>query len=169
MTDFTDATPRTGPTATQAVPPADGVIPYLTVRNAPAAITFYQQAFEARQGTRLEAPDGVMHAELHIGGARFMLTEERPQFGALSPQGLSGSPVSMVVFVPDVDATVARAQAAGATVDMAVQDQFWGDRMGQITDPFGHKWMVATHKEDLDDAQLKARMAAMLQQGKPSC
>ncbi len=157
---------RRAPTAT-AVPPASGVVPYLTVRDAPAAIQFYQQAFDARLGLRLDAPDGVMHAELHIGAARFMLTEERPQMGAVGPQQLGGSPVSMVLFVPDVDATVARAQSLGATVNMPVADQFWGDRMGQLVDPFGHSWMVATHLEDLDEAQLKTRMAEAMTRGGP--
>ena len=132
-----------------AVPAATGATPYLTIRGAAAAIDFYQRAFGAKLELRLDAPDGVMHAELSVGGAKFMLTEERSHCGALS------------------DATVKTAEGAGAKVEMPVADQFWGDRMGVIADPFGHKWMVATHKEDVSEAELKARMARMFAEGQP--
>ncbi|OWQ90477.1 glyoxalase [Roseateles aquatilis] len=144
-----------------AVPAANGATPYLTVRNAPEAIDFYKKVFGAEQQLRLDAPDGVMHAELTVGGAKFMLTEERSHCGALSPLSLNGTAVCVIVYVPDVDATVKAAQAAGAKLEMPVADQFWGDRMGQIADPFGHKWMVATHKEEVSEQQLKERLAKM--------
>ncbi|MDH0864789.1 VOC family protein [Mitsuaria sp. GD03876] len=150
-----------------AVPAANGATPYLTIRGAAAAIEFYQRVFDARVELRLDAPDGVMHAELVVGGAKFMLTEERASCGALSPLSLNGSAVCVVVYVPDVDATVKAAEGAGAKVEMPVADQFWGDRMGQIVDPYGHKWMVATHKEDVSEAQLKERLARMFAEGQP--
>lgn len=144
------------------VPPTQGAIPYLIVKGAPEAIAFYRQAFGATEVIRLDAPDGsIVHAELNIGSARFMLTEERPQYGALSPKALGGSASSATFYVPDVDATVAQAITAGATVDMPLQDQFWGDRSASLTDPFGHKWMVATHKEDPSPEQLRERVSKM--------
>lgn len=154
-----------GGSAVSPVPPANGATPYLTVRGAVDAIAFYQSVFDAALRLRLDAPDGVMHAELQIGPARFMLSEERPQYGALSPLSLGGSGSCIVAYVPDADAAVARALAAGAKLDMPVQDQFWGDRAGQITDPFGHKWMVATHLEDPTPEQLRARVQQMLARG----
>lgn len=147
------------------VPAPNGALPYLTIRKADQAIEFYQRVFDAKQITRLDAPDGVMHAELSVGGAVFMLSEERPQYGALSPQSLQGSGSCTVIYVPDADAIMQRALDAGATTDMPVADQFWGDRAGAITDPFGHKWMIASRKEILSEAQLKERMAAMFQGG----
>jgi len=150
------AAPRVDP-----VPPTHGAIPYLIVRGAHEAIRFYQQALGAELVMQLDAPDGLLHAELKIGAARFMLSEERPQYGALSPLALGGSGSSATVYVPDADAVVARALAAGAKAGMAVQDQFWGDRAGDITDPFGHKWMIATHREDLSAEQIGARAQAL--------
>lgn len=155
------------PDSVQAVPAASGAIPYLTVRDAAAAISFYQRVFGAQQHLRMDAPDGVMHAELSVGGARFMLTEERSHCGALSPLSINGTATCVVVYVPNVDATVQAAEAAGANVDMPVADQFWGDRMGQITDPFGHKWMVSTHKEDVSESELRERVAKLFAENKP--
>lgn len=155
--------------ATQAgvapVPEPSGATPYLTIRGAGDAIAFYQRVFAAEQLLRLDAPDGLLHAELKIGPARFMLSEERPQYGALSPLSLGGSGSCIVAYVPDADAAVARALAAGARLDMPVQDQFWGDRAGQITDPFGHKWMVATRREAPTPEQLRARVQQMFDAG----
>ncbi|WP_067065227.1 VOC family protein [Roseateles chitosanitabidus] len=147
------------------VPAPSGVLPYLTVRGAEAAIAFYQRAFGAKLLLRLDAPDGLMHAELTVGGARFMMTEEREHFGGTSPLKLNGSPVNLTIYVPDADATVKAAEAAGARIEMPVQDHFWGDRMGLVTDPFGHKWMVATHIEDVGEAQLHERLAKMFAEG----
>lgn len=152
-------------TSVNAVPAPTGVLPYLTVRGAPAAIEFYQRVFGAELCLRLDAPDGLMHAELTVGGARFMMTEEREQFGGTSPLKLGGSPINLTIYVPDADATVKAAEAAGAKIEMPVQDHFWGDRMGLVTDPFGHKWMVATHIEDVSEAQLRERLAKMFAEG----
>jgi len=152
----------------QAVPPARGAIPYLVIKNAAEAITFYQKVFGADVVIRLDAPDGKpMHAELKVGPASFMLTEERPEYGALSPLTIGGSASTSTLYVPDVDTVVAGALASGAQSLMPVQDQFWGDRSGCFTDPFGHKWMVSTHLEDPSLDQLKQRMAAMFAAAKP--
>jgi uncharacterized glyoxalase superfamily protein PhnB len=151
------------------VPEAQGAIPYLVVKGASDAIAFYQRVFDAQLVERLDAPDGVLHAELKVGPARFMLSEERPERGSRGPKTLGGSPVHSIVYVPDADATVARAVAAGATPGMPVADQFWGDRSGTITDPFGHQWFVSTHKEDVTHEQLEARLKAMMSQGGASC
>lgn len=154
--------------AVNPVPPANGAIPYIVVRGAQDAIRYYEKAFGAELVFRLDAPDGsVMHAELRVGPARFMLTEERPQYRALSPLSLGGTASTAVIYVPDVDARVAAAVAAGATVGMPVADQFWGDRSGQITDPFGHQWMLSTHLEDPTPEQMHERMQAMFSQQPP--
>ncbi|MEW6704014.1 MAG: VOC family protein [Pseudomonadota bacterium] len=151
------------------MPPAEGAIPYLVVKGAADAIAFYQRVFDAQVSGRLDAPDGVLHAELKVGPARFMLTEERPERGALGPLALGGSATHAVLYVPDADATVARAVAAGAKVGMPVADQFWGDRSGTITDPFGHQWFVSTHQEDLTNEQIEQRLRAMMAQSGPAC
>lgn len=156
------------PASVNPTPPCNGAIPYLVVRGAQDAIAYYQQALGAQLSFRLDTPDGsVMHAELSIGGARFMLTEEQPQYQALSPLSLGGTASTSVVYVPDVDTVVARAVAAGARIGMPVADQFWGDRAGQITDPFGHQWMVATHIEDPTPEQMQQRMLALFAQQPP--
>jgi uncharacterized glyoxalase superfamily protein PhnB len=149
-----------------AVPEAHGAIPYLVVKGASDAIGFYQRVFGATVVTRLDVPDGgVMHAELKVGPARFMLTEERPQHHALSPLTLGGSGSSAVVYVPDADTTVQRAVAAGSRVTMPVQDQFWGDRCGTIVDPFGHQWFISTHLEDPSPQEVERRFNVLEQGG----
>lgn len=148
--------------AVAPVPAPKGATPYLVVKGAADAIRFYEQAFQARLLTRVEAPNGsLMHAELQVGPASFMMTEECAQYGALSPLTIGGSGSSATVYVPDVDAAVARCVAAGARIDMPLQDQFWGDRCASITDPFGHKWMVATHLEDPSAEQIQQRIGAL--------
>jgi uncharacterized glyoxalase superfamily protein PhnB len=143
------------------VPPSQGAIPYLVIRDAAAAIGFYERVFGASVVFRLDTPDGKpMHAELKIGPARFMLTEERPDY-----QALGGTGSSVIAYVPDVDATMARALVEGSTLGMPVEDQFWGDRSGSFTDPYGHQWMVATHIEDPSDAEVRARVQAMFEGG----
>ena len=109
----------------------------------------------------MEGPGGkIRHAEITIGDSRVMLADEHPEIGALSPETIDGSPVSLHLYVEDVDAVVARAIAAGATLTRAVADQFYGDRVGGVSDPFGHRWFIATHKEDLTRDELHRRAAA---------
>jgi uncharacterized glyoxalase superfamily protein PhnB len=154
------------PGAVPPVPEPRGAIPYLIVKGASDAIGFYQRVFGAEVVMRLDAPDGLlMHAELKVGPAHFMLTEERPQHQALSPLSLGGTGSQAVLYVPDADAVVDRAVQAGATVTMPVADQFWGDRSGCINDPFGHAWFVSTQKEAPSQAELKRRMEAMFSPG----
>ncbi len=154
----------------EPVPESRGAIPYLVIRGAADAIGFYQQVLGASVVFRLDAPDGKpMHAELSVGPARFMLTEERPEYQALSPLSVGGTGSSVVAYVPDVDAAVARAIAAGATLIMPVADQFWGDRSGSITDPFGHQWMISTHIEDPTPEQVRQRAQAMFEGGTKPC
>jgi uncharacterized glyoxalase superfamily protein PhnB len=149
-----------------AVPQQNGATPYLIVKGAPDAIAFYQRVFGAELKLRLDGPDGsVMHAELQIGPARFMLSEEQPQWGSLSPLSIGGSATSAVVYVPDVDTVFERAVAAGAKATMPVADQFWGDRSGHVVDPFGHQWFISTHIEDPSPDELQRRMAKMFEQG----
>ena len=120
--------------------------PHLTCAGAADAVDFYKSAFDASEQSRLPGPNGkLMHASLRIGDSTVMLTDEMPEWGLLGPKALKGSPVAIHLYVDDVDAFVARAVAAGATVTMPVADMFWGDRYGQLEDPFGHRWSVATH------------------------
>lgn len=134
--------------------------PYLCVRGASDAIEFYKKAFGATELMRMGSPDGkVGHAELQIGDSRVMLADEFPEMGFLSPKTIGGSPVMMHLYVEDVDTTVPKAVAAGAKVTREVADQFYGDRGGQVEDPFGHKWYVATHKEDLTPEEIRTRAA----------
>ena len=136
------------------------VTPYITVRNAAAAIEFYTKAFGAEQTLRLDSPDGkVAHAEIRIGGSVIMLSEEEPKWGALSPETVGGTPCSIMLYVKDADAVFKRAVDAGATVTMEMADQFYGDRCGGIKDPFGHKWSIATHIEDVPPDEIGRRAA----------
>ena len=132
----------------------------LVVKGARKAIEFYKAAFGAQELNVANGPDGksVMHAELKIGDTKIYLGDESPEFGAVSPQTLGGSPVSLNIYTEDCDAMFKRAVAAGATVKMPLEDMFWGDRYGKITDPFGHNWGIATHKEDLSPADMERRM-----------
>ncbi len=136
--------------------------PHLVCDGAAAAIDFYKAAFGAVEAMRMPMPDGrLMHAMLHIGDSALMLVDEMPQMGALGPKALKGSPVTIHLMVPDVDATMARAAAAGATITMPAQNMFWGDRYGQLRDPFGHHWSVATHLQDLTPEQIQANLASL--------
>jgi uncharacterized glyoxalase superfamily protein PhnB len=133
--------------------------PFLTVRDAERAIEFYKNAFGAESRGVMKGPDGkVMHAEIKIGDSVVMLSDEFPDFGSVSPQGLGGSPMGLHIYVDDVDASFDRAVKAGAQVEMPVMDQFWGDRYGRLKDPFGHKWSIATHKKDLSMDEMKKGM-----------
>ncbi len=145
------------PNPVKAIP--DGyhtVTPALTVRDGAKAVEFYKRAFGAREAFRMDGPDGkLMHAELKIGDSSIMLGEENLQWGAQSPEFLKGTPVSLYLYVPHVDAAFAQAVAAGAKALKPVADMFWGDRQGEVSDPFGHRWSLATHKEDLTPEQIK--------------
>ena len=135
--------------------------PYLIVNAAANAIEFYKKAFGAKEIMRMTQPDGkIGHAEIKIGDSPVMLADEFPQMGARSPQSLGGSPVSILLYVEDVDAMFTQAVAAGAAVQRPVADQFYGDRAGGVTDPFGHVWYIATHKEDVSSEEMKKRAAA---------
>jgi PhnB protein len=136
--------------------------PYLIVDGAARAIDFYTKIFGATEKMRMPGPGGkVGHAELELGDTMIMLADEHPEMGAQAPRAFGGTPVSLMVYVPDVDATVAKATAAGAKVVRKVENQFYGDRMGTIEDPFGHRWHVATHVEDVSPDELAKRAAAM--------
>ncbi len=138
------------------------ITPQLTVQNAERAIEFYKRAFGAQENMRMAGPDGkgIMHAELTIGDSLFFLSDEIPGMQCHSPESLGGTPVSFYVYVDDVDATFARAVAAGADPRMPVTDMFWGDRFGKVTDPFGHEWGLATPKEKLTPEQMRERAKA---------
>ena len=139
---------------------ADTVIPYLNVRNAPAAIEFYKQAFGAVVLNTIERTGGLIaHADISIEGARFMMREEYPEYNFRSPETLGGTPINLFVYVSDVDAFFQRAKAAGAKVIRPVEEQFHGDRMTELEDPFGHSWFFATHHTDMTKEELRAQAA----------
>lgn len=143
-----------------------GVTAHIICRGVAKAIEFYKQAFGATERLVIPGPGGsIMHAELNVGDGVVMLGEENLQFGNRSPLTLNGTPVVLHLYVPDADATIKQATAAGATVKMPATDMFWGDRYGQVTDPFGHLWSIATHKEDVSPEEMKARAAKMFAGG----
>ena len=138
------------------------VTPYLAVRGAAQAIEFYKRAFGAKETMRMPGPGGMIgHAEVTIGGSYVMLADEYEPMGFLSPQARGCTTVHIHLYVKDVDASVARATAAGARVVRPIEEQFYGDRTGSIEDPFGHVWHIATRKVDLSKAELKKRAAEM--------
>lgn len=134
------------------------ITPHLVVQGVATAVAWYSQAFGAHELLRNMAPDGktVMHCEMLLGDSRFFVTDEFPQ-GGQSPKSLGGTPVTLHLYVPDVDTVFERAVAAGADVILPVDDQFWGDRYGMLTDPFGHRWSIASRKEDLSPKALQKR------------
>lgn len=135
------------------------VTPYLIVRGASDAIEFYKKAFGATELMRMDAPGGkIGHAEIRIGNSIVMLADEHPDMGAHGPEVLGGSPVHLMIYVEDCDTVFKRALAEGATETRPLKDQFYGDRSGTLTDPFGHQWTVTTHKEDLTPAEIEKRM-----------
>ena len=148
-----------------AKPVPDGmhtVTPHLVCAGAADAIEFYKRAFNAVEEGRLPAPNGrIMHAMIRIEGSAVMLVDEMPEWGALGPKSLKGSPVTIHLYVEDVDAFVERAVAAGAKITMPVADQFWGDRYGQLEDPFGHRWSVGTHQRDVSVEEMQQAMRSM--------
>ena len=134
------------------------LIPTIAVDDAARAIEFYKRAFGATERMRMPAPDGkIAHAELEIGDSVLMLADPFPHATARPPKELGGTSGSVFLYVEDVDEVVQQAVDAGATVTMAVEDMFWGDRFGSVTDPFGHTWQIATHKEDLTPEQMAER------------
>jgi PhnB protein len=142
------------------------VTPYLILADAAGAIDFYKKAFGATEVLRLEGPGGMItHAEVKIGDSVVMMSNEHPDMGFRGPQSYGGTPVSLLIYTEDCDAMFAQAIAAGAKEMKPVQDQFYGDRSGTVTDPYGHVWSIATHKEDLTQEQINERFAQMMQGG----
>lgn len=132
--------------------------PYLVCRGASAAIAFYMKAFGAKEKGRFPGPDGkLMHAEIRIGDSIVMLGDEMPQMGATAPPTIGGTATSLFLYVKNVDEAFARAVAAGATAEMPPKDMFWGDRYAKLADPFGHKWSLATHIEDISPKEMARR------------
>jgi PhnB protein len=142
------------------------VSPYLVVDGAARALDFYSRVFGATERMRMPGPGGkIGHAEIQIGRSVIMLADEHPEMGARGPRAFGGSPVSLMVYVTDVDATVKAAVAAGAKVIRPVEDKFYGDRSGSVEDPFGHHWHVSTHKEDVPPDELARRAAKLAGKG----
>jgi PhnB protein len=140
--------------------------PYLIVNGAARALDYYKAAFGAEELMRFPMPDGrIGHAEIRIGDSPIMLADEHPEMGYKSPHAYGGTPVGIALYVPDVDASFQRAVKAGGKVMRPVQDQFYGDRSGTLTDPFGHVWTIATHKEDLTVDEMRRRAAGAHGQG----
>jgi len=140
------------------------VTPHLVCAGAANAIEFYKKAFNATEEGRMPGPDGkLMHAMIRINGSAVMLVDEMPEWGAFGPKALRRSPVTIHLYVEDVDAFVKHAVAAGAKLTMPVADMFWGDRYGQLEDPFGHSWSVATHKRDMTPEQMHTEMQQAMQ------
>ena len=139
---------------------------YLVCKDAAAAIAFYEKAFGMKEIFRMPMPNSnaIMHAELQFGDSVLMLSEENPQWGTASPLALGNTPVTIHCYVPDVDATYKQAMAAGCTSKMEPGNMFWGDRMASVIDPFGHKWSLATHVEDVPPEEMEKRGAAFFSQ-----
>jgi PhnB protein len=136
--------------------------PYLTVKGGASAIDFYKRAFGATELFRMPGPDGkIMHAEITIGDSHVMLADECAVNGTEAPTSLNGTATGIFLYVEDVDTTFKQAIKAGGKETQPVQDMFWGDRFGKLTDPFGHKWMLATHVEDVTPAEMEKRMGAL--------
>lgn len=143
------------------------ITPHLVIRNAAQAIEFYKKAFGAEELYRSPGPDGkkLMHAALNIGNSRIFLCDEFPEMGGKSPLSLNGTPVTLHLYVEDVDKVFQQAVQAGAQVVMPVNDQFWGDRYGMLKDPYGHHWSVASHVEDVPPAEVQKRAATAFKSG----
>ena len=140
--------------------------PYMIVSGGARAIAFYTTSFGATEMVRLADQSGkIMHAELRVGSSTIMLAVEFPDMGYRSPESLGGSPISIMIYVEDVDAFFAKAIAGGAKETLAVSDTFDGDRRGTLTDPFGHVWLIATNREVISPEELKARFAELMAQG----
>jgi PhnB protein len=145
------------------------LLPYINIKNAAKAIEFYKKAFGAKEVGRITMPDGsIGHAELEIGDSKIMIAEENEQWGNKSPQTIGGTPVCLCLYVEDVDSVFAQALDAGAKVsgEMEVKDQFYGDRTGTLTDPFGHQWSIMTHIEDVSFEEMQKRSDKMFAEHK---
>ena len=137
------------------------VTAHLVIKGAGAAADWYKKALGAEELYRMPGPGGtVMHAEMRVGDSTIMLGEEMPERGSKGPKSLGGSPVVLHIYVPDADTAFDRAVKAGAKVVLPLTDMFWGDRYGQIEDPYGHRWSIATHKEDVSPDEMTKRMKA---------
>ena len=144
------------------------ITPYLRIKGAKEAIKFYTKVFGAKAGAVMDMGGKIGHAELVIDGAKLCLADEFPEMGAVGPKTIGKTSVTIMHYPPDVDAVVARAKAAGATVTRPPENQFWGARMGTIEDPFGHVWMIQTKLEDVSEAEMQKRLDAMMKQGAPA-
>ena len=153
---------KTTPTVKPIPDGMHALTPHLICADAAAAIDFYKAAFGAVELVRLPGPQGkLMHGSVRIGDSTLMLVDEAPEWNMLGPKSLKGSPVTIHLYVTDVDATVAQAVAAGAKITMPIADMFWGDRYGTLEDPFGHRWSVATHTRDTTHEEMQQAMAQM--------
>ena len=150
------------PDDVKAIPEGyEGITPYLICKNAEAAIDFYARAFGAKELFRIGQPGMVGHAEMKIGNAIIMLADEHPDMGALSPETVGGSPVSLMIYVENVDEFTEKAIAEGLKVERPVEDQFYGDRSGHFVDPFGHKWSFSTHIADVSPEEMNQKAKEM--------
>jgi uncharacterized glyoxalase superfamily protein PhnB len=139
------------------------ITPHLFCENAAEALAFYERAFGAQEVGRMDGPGGkIMHAELRIGDSMLMLADAFPEYGSRGPRALQGTPVTIHMYVEDADAVWQRAIDAGATVEMPLEDAFWGDRYGQVVDPFGHKWSIATRQREMTQQQIEEAMRSAM-------
>ena len=144
------------------------ITPHLVCEGAAEALAFYQRAFGAVEVGRMDGPDGrIMHAEMRIGNSMIMLADAFPEYGSRGPRALQGTPVTIHLYVEDADTVWERALAAGATAQMPLEDAFWGDRYGQVVDPYGHQWSIATHQRDLTPQQIEEAMRKAMPAGCP--
>jgi PhnB protein len=141
------------------------ITPYLVVDDGTAALAWYAKAFGAKEVLRLEHDGRIGHAEMQIGNSRFMLSNEWPEWGYRSAKAIGATPVSLMIYVDDCDKVFDQAVKAGASVRSPVQDQFYGDRSGNVTDPFGHQWTIGTHKEDMSGEEMQRRFTEMMAAG----
>jgi len=149
---------------------ASSLNPYINIKGCSEAIEFYKKAFGAIEKLRLLMPDGtIAHAELEIEGSLIMMAEENPDWGTKSPDTLGGNPLTIGLYVPDVDQSFQRAIDAGAKEYMPLKDEFYGDRAGQVIDPFGYKWMIATHKEVVSQEEMQIRMDKLFSEQPKDC
>jgi PhnB protein len=157
--------------AVQPIPAGyHSITPHIVVHDAVAAIDFYTRAFGAEVLCRMAAPNGkIMHAEIKIGDSIIMLGEEMRECGNLAPTSLGGTPFAMHLYVQNADEAFERAVLAGATIKMPIQEMFWGDRFGKVTDPFGHQWSLATHVKDVTPAEMEEGMKACMKQPAATC